>query len=148
MLEEFAPACLISQLQPVQPVSPRSFAPRRLMGLKPAANFSEITPDPEIAQILQDLYGTVDNIDAYVGGLAEPHYLKGHVGELFYKSMQDQFFRLREGDWWYYENTDNGLFNDTEIEEIRSTGELVELVSYSGGSCLDSSLLRSWPAVQ
>lgn len=92
------------------------------MGLAPAKTFADITPDPQVAALLEELYGDVDNIDAYVGGLAEPHYMQGHVGELFYKSIQDQFNRLREGDWWYYENTANGLFNDTEVQEIRTTG--------------------------
>lgn len=93
------------------------------MGLTPAKTFQDITPDPEVAALLKELYITVDNIDAYVGGLAEPHYRHGHVGELFYLSIQDQFLRLRDGDWWYYENSANGLFNDTEIQDIRGTGD-------------------------
>jgi hypothetical protein len=49
--------------------------------------------------------------------------LQGHVGELFYKSIYDQFLRLREGDWFYFENTANGLFNDSEVEEVKKTGK-------------------------
>lgn len=95
---------------------------RKLMGLKPVTSFSEITSDSEITTILQQLYGNVNNIDAYIGGLAEPHYKQGHVGEVFYRSIQDQFYRLREGDWWYFENMANGMFNESEIQEIRNTG--------------------------
>eukprot|EP00879_Flechtneria_rotunda_P010292 GHRR01010761.1.p1 GENE.GHRR01010761.1~~GHRR01010761.1.p1 ORF type:complete len:250 (+),score=57.57 GHRR01010761.1:1283-2032(+) len=96
---------------------------RRLFGLQPVKSFQELSPDdPQVAEILQNLYGNISNVDAYVGGLAEPHYLQGHVGELFYKSIYDQFFRLREGDWWYYENFENNrLFTAQEVEEIQAT---------------------------
>eukprot|EP00775_Hariotina_reticulata_P012536 gene12536-12669_t len=146
---------------------------RKLMGLAPVRSFSDISPDPAVAAALAALYNNINNVDAYVGGLAEPHYLqvmslragrlpsvhhvsrdvqleacckmqnvepanafagpqmpgdvqlhdvnKGHVGELFYKSIYDQFLRLREGDWFYFENTANGLFNDSEIQEIKTT---------------------------
>lgn len=93
------------------------------MGLPPAKSFSDITPDAELAETLEQLYGSVNNVDAYVGGLAEPHYQQAHVGELFFRSIQDQFLRLRDGDFWYYENTANGLFNSSGVDEIRTTSE-------------------------
>lgn len=93
------------------------------MGLAPVKSFSEISPDTQLAATLQQQYGSVDNVDAYVGGLAEPHFGQAHVGELFFRSIQDQMLRLRDGDWWYFENTNNSLFNSSEIQEIRNTSE-------------------------
>jgi hypothetical protein len=61
-------------------------------------------------------------VDAYVGGLAEPHYGSAHVGQLFYASIFDQFRRLRDGDWYHLKNADNGLFDAQEIAEIERTG--------------------------
>ena len=46
------------------------------------------------------------DMDAFVGGLAEDHVEGGSVGELFAHIISDQFFRLRNGDRHWYENTD------------------------------------------
>jgi hypothetical protein len=47
------------------------------MGLAPARSFADITPDPKVAAALSALYNNnINNVDAYVGGLAEPHYLQ------------------------------------------------------------------------
>jgi hypothetical protein len=94
------------------------------MGLPAAKSFSDITPDPTLAATLQQLYGNINNVDAYVGGLAEPHYQQAHVGQLFYLSIKDQFTRLRDGDFWHFENADaNKLFSAAEVDEIRRTSE-------------------------
>ncbi|WIA39466.1 hypothetical protein OEZ86_005565 [Tetradesmus obliquus] len=96
---------------------------RRAFGLPPATSFHNITPDAALAAKLEQLYaGNINNIDAYVGGLAEPHVGNAHVGALFYASILDQFTRLRDGDWYYYKNADNGLFTTQEVAEIDGTG--------------------------
>ena len=46
------------------------------------------------------------DMDAFVGGLAEDHVEGGTIGELFAHIIGDQFFRLRNGDRHWYENTD------------------------------------------
>ncbi|KAF6254205.1 heme peroxidase [Scenedesmus sp. NREL 46B-D3] len=96
---------------------------RRLFGLAPATSFRNITPDAALAAKLEQIYGgNVNNVDAYVGGLAEPHVGNAHVGPLFFASIFDQFRRLRDGDWYYYKNADNALFNAQEVAEVESTG--------------------------
>jgi hypothetical protein len=43
---------------------------------------------------------------------------------MFAASIKEQFGRLRDADWWYYENgAANKLYNASEIEEIRSTSK-------------------------
>lgn len=64
---------------------------RRAFGLPAAKTFSDITPDQEVAAILQQLYGNVNNIDPYVGGLAEPAEGGAHFGPLFAASITEQF---------------------------------------------------------
>jgi hypothetical protein len=97
---------------------------RRMFGLAPATSFRNITPDAALAEKLEQLYaGNINNMDAYVGGLAEPHFGKAHVGQLFYASIFDQFRRLRDGDYYHFKNADNGLFNAQEIAEIERTGK-------------------------
>lgn len=59
---------------------------------------------PELRQQLLDLYGSADNIESYVGGLAETTREGSLLGPLFYAINVDQFRRLRDGDRFYYEN--------------------------------------------
>lgn len=64
--------------------------------------------------------------DPYVGGLAEPPEGGAHMGPLFTASIKEQFGRLRDADWWYYENgAKNKLYTEAEIAEIRSTSEWI-----------------------
>ena len=53
------------------------------------------------------LYGDdISRLDAYVGGMLETD---GHgPGELFSAIIRDQFIRLRDGDRFWFENTQNG----------------------------------------
>lgn len=68
------------------------------------------------------------NADPYVGGLAEPSQGSAHIGPLFAASITEQFARLRDADWWYFENgANNKLYNETEINEIRGTSKFSAL---------------------
>ncbi len=86
-------------------------------GLAPVTDFSDITSDVALQLALQAIYGTVDDIDAWVGGLAEDHVAGGSVGELFRAVILDQFERLRDGDRFWYES----LFSGADLEMIDST---------------------------
>src|SRR5204863_8073093 len=46
---------------------------RAAYGLPRVTTFAQITRNVEVQQKLQELYGTVNNIDAFVGTLAEDH---------------------------------------------------------------------------
>ena len=72
-------------------------------GLAPVDSFDDVTTDPQLQAALEDLYGSVDNIDLWVGGLAEDHVAGGSVGELFRTIVVDQFERLRDGDRFWYQ---------------------------------------------
>ncbi len=87
---------------------------RKAYGLKPVKTFADITPDKDVQARLQQVYGSVDDIDAWVGGLAEKHVRGGSVGELFSRIIIDQFTRLRDGDRFWYQNT----FSKAEVREL------------------------------
>jgi peroxidase len=56
-------------------------------------------PDRELRNKLQQVYGHVDNIDLWVGGVAEqPQTPDSRVGPTFRCILLDQFRRLRDGD--------------------------------------------------
>jgi hypothetical protein len=52
---------------------------------------------------LASVYASVDDIDLWVGGLTEDHVPGAMVGETILTIVADQFVRLRDGDWYWYE---------------------------------------------
>ncbi len=87
------------------------------LGLAPAYDFSDITSDVTVQNKLKDLYGSVDNIDLWVGGLAEDHVNGSTLGETFTSILMDQFMRLRDGDRFWYEYA----LDDSTVTQIDST---------------------------
>ncbi|MGY8771236.1 MAG: peroxidase family protein [Pirellulales bacterium] len=87
------------------------------LGLEPVTSFSEITSNPELAAKLEEVYGDVNEVDVWVGGLAEDHVPGSSVGELFQTVIVDQFERLRDGDRFWYQNT----FSGEQLQRIDNT---------------------------
>ncbi len=77
---------------------------RVALGLAPAASFADISSNSEIQAKLAAAYTTVDDVDLWVGGLAEDKLPDALVGEVFFTILKDQFERLRDGDRFWYEN--------------------------------------------
>ena len=65
-------------------------------------SFSQITLDPVKAAALQSLYGNVNNIDLWVGLLAEDRLSGKSVGKTMHAMLKAQFEKLRDGDYYYY----------------------------------------------
>jgi peroxidase len=76
---------------------------RQLVQMPLKNTFEEISSDPLIVAGLKRAYASVDDIDLYVGGLAEDHKNGAMVGELFSAIIRNQFTRLRDGDRFWYE---------------------------------------------
>jgi len=73
------------------------------LGLGDITGFEQITSDPEVQSTLAALYGSVNNIDLWVGGIAEDPINGGHVGPFLFEIFTMQFEALREGDRYWYE---------------------------------------------
>lgn len=71
-------------------------------GLPPATNWSEISSDPLVQASLSSVYNHPDDLDIWVGGLAEDHVPGAMVGEIYFTILKDQFERLRDGDRFWY----------------------------------------------
>jgi hypothetical protein len=84
---------------------------RKTYGLARVTSFAEISSDPVIQAKLEQLFGTVDNIDGFVGALAEDHLPGSSVGPLVKAVVGNQFERLRDGDRFFY-TTDPFLRSD------------------------------------
>jgi hypothetical protein len=81
---------------------------RRAYGLPPVNSFAQISSNPDVQAQLQQLYGNVNNIDLWVGGLAEDHDPGSSVGPLFGRIIANQFERIRDGDRLWFENLYSG----------------------------------------
>ena len=98
---------------------------RQDFGLAKVTTFAQITADTTVQAKLQSLYGSVDNIDAFVGTLAEDHLPGSSVGPLTSAMLVDQFNRLRTGDRLFYLN-DSSL-SPAQIASINNFS-LAELI--------------------
>lgn len=74
---------------------------RRFCGLSAPRNQAELARvlnNTNLARRLLQLYGTPENIDVWMGGVAEPFVRGGRVGPLFSCLIANQFQRIRQGD--------------------------------------------------
>jgi peroxidase len=82
-------------------------------------SFSQITSNAPLASALQTLYGTVNNIDLWVGLLAEDRLPNKSVGKTIHAMLKSQFEKLRDGDYYFYKN-DPAIFS-TLRNQINAT---------------------------
>ena len=66
-------------------------------------SFSEITKNASLAKKLEEIYKSIDNIDLWVGGLAEDHMPGSELGETFHTIFLEGVLRIRDGDRLWYE---------------------------------------------
>lgn len=100
------------------------------LGLPPYTDFAEVCSVPELYLDLETVYGSVNDVDPWVGMLAEDHMPQALFGETIMEIMMDQFYRLRDGDRFYYENDpalsaeEIALVQETRFSDIirRNTG--------------------------
>lgn len=90
---------------------------RQALGLPVKTSFAQITDSVEIQQRLAAVYGTVDNMDVWVAGLAEDPVPGSALGELFHTIVVAQFEALRDGDRFWYERA----LSDRELREVAGT---------------------------
>ena len=90
---------------------PTYTAARASLGLSVPTTFAGITNDASVAGALQTLYGSVDRVELWVGGLAESASSPNLIGSTFRAIISAQFQRTRNGDYYHFENTAAGSTN-------------------------------------
>ncbi len=90
---------------------------RQDFGFPRKAAFSQITSDPALAAQLAVMYGTVDDIDLFVGLLVEDRLPGMIVGETLRAILVDQFERSRAGDRFFYTRD----LSREELARVRTT---------------------------
>ena len=93
---------------------------RVAFGIPAANNFSDITSNTTVQNQLSTAYnGDVNDIDVWVGLLAEDHLPGSSVGPTLHAILAAQFADLRDGDFYFFEN--DPALTATEKNIIRST---------------------------
>ncbi len=116
---------------------------RQDIGLSMYGTFNDINSDPAVAQALEDLYGTVFDIDPWVGMLAEDHMNDALFGSTIMKIMEDQFYDLREGDRFYYEI--DPVLTQAEIDDIRNTTFRDIIMRNTGITVMQDNVFEAMP---
>jgi peroxidase len=91
---------------------------REALGFDPYTSFDQISDDPATNEALAAAYASPDDVELWVGGLAEADVPGGILGPVFTEIIADQFTRLRAGDANWFENDQ---FDDATLEAIRDT---------------------------
>lgn len=90
---------------------------RELGGLEPKTDFSEVTKSSELQSKLANVYENINNMGAFIGGLAEDPVPGSMLGELFHTIVAMQFEALRDGDRFWYEHS----LSQDELREVEGT---------------------------
>ena len=113
----------------------------------------------QLRQDLENLYGHPGNMDLWLAGLLEPHLPNAAVGKINSCLIKKQFLDVRDGDRFWYQNTDPNfrIFSDSQISQIdnykisslicRTTGlnsvQINALLNEERVSCNSNSLIPS-----
>lgn len=89
---------------------------REAYNLTRKTSFADISSSTKIQAALDRAYGgKVDDLDLWVGCVAEDHVEGASVGELLGTILADQFDRLMHGDKWFY-------LNDPDLKKQKLQG--------------------------
>ncbi|CDF41220.1 Animal heme peroxidase homologue [Chondrus crispus] len=69
-----------------------------------ARTFADITRNTNVQSALQTAYGSVDNVEAWIGLMAEDKPRVSSMGPTMLAIWVREFIRIRDGDSFYYEN--------------------------------------------
>ncbi|PNJ20164.1 TPO isoform 8 [Pongo abelii] len=84
--------------------------------LETPADLSTAIASRSVADKILDLYKHPDNIDVWLGGLAENFLPRARTGPLFACLIGKQMKALRDGDWFWWENSH--VFTDAQRHEL------------------------------
>ncbi len=97
---------------------------RDAFGLPRYTSFFQIVDDIEVVAALEEMY-SLNDIDPWVGMLAESHMENALFGETVMTIMQRQFQALRDGDRFYYENDADLSAEEKEMIKTTKFSEII-----------------------
>ncbi|OED42435.1 hypothetical protein AB833_07315 [Chromatiales bacterium (ex Bugula neritina AB1)] len=90
---------------------------REALGLHRITSFDDPIFADGVGEKLASVYDNVDQVDLWVGGLAEDQHGDSMMGELFTSINTDQYENIRNADRFWYENTYSGA----ELQQLQQT---------------------------
>ena len=115
---------------------------RTSLGLPRLNSFDELTEDADEADLIEEVYGSIDNIDAWVGMLAETHLKDALFGNVVTTMMEKQFQVLREGDRFYFENMG---FTQEELVDVSTVSMRDLLMRNTSISIMQENVFKAIP---
>lgn len=110
-------------------------------------SIDQITPDPEIRRRLKEAYNDdINNIDPWVGMLAEKHLSGKSIGPTLNAILSTQFGNLRNGDFYYFENDPANSAN--EVLDISKTTLRDVLMRNTGLNFSNDNVFRVDPTCE
>ena len=113
------------------------------LGLARVNTFEDFVGNSDDARAMEELYGDVNKVDAWVGLLGERHMNNAIFGELAMFIIEEQFRVLRDGDRFYFEN--DPAFTQRDIERIKSTKLYDILMRNTDISLMQKDLFYAMP---
>ena len=102
---------------------------REALGLATYTEFEALTGgDVELAAALGAVYGDIDDVDLWIGGLAEAALGESMLGETFTQILIDQFMRSMLGDRFFYLGEEQNILN-VLAPEFMSATSLAQLIT-------------------
>lgn len=90
-------------------------------GTDPMSCWSMVTSNSTLAASLQQLYGSVNHMDAIVGLLAEDTPSGQHLPPTMAAIIQNEFEKIRHSDRFWFENANASGLTAHEIAQLKST---------------------------
>ncbi|XP_054988205.1 eosinophil peroxidase-like [Sorex araneus] len=94
---------------------------RRFCGLSQPRTLAQLSlglKNPVLAKQFLELYGTANNIDLWIGAVAEPVLPGARVGPLLACLLEKQFHRIRSGDRFWWQKP--GVFTESQRQALSS----------------------------
>ncbi len=109
---------------------------RESLGLRRITSFDDPIFQGDFGAKMASVYNSPDDVDAWVGGLAEKPVGDALLGESMTLILKDQFERLRDGDRFWYQNQYSGstldeLNNLTLSDIIRRNSDVQNIQDHS-----------------
>ncbi|XP_063854179.1 chorion peroxidase-like [Scylla paramamosain] len=117
---------------------------RRECGFPAIKNFDDLKTifDADVVTMLRKLYKKVEDIDLFVGGMAEKALPGGLIGPTFACILSDQFIRAKRGDRFWYENAGQaGSFTKAQLTTLHD----VSLARVMCDNFPEIERLQRWP---
>jgi len=113
---------------------------RSLYGLERFQSFEDISSDQETIDALSEAYADVNNVDAWIGMLAEDHLKGKQIGPTLHKIIKRQFAAIRNGDRFYFEN--DRMISNRDKELIRAT-RLADIIARNSDILISEAFIAA-----